>query len=457
MAGLPSELWALILDHVSRPDLKSCRLVNRQVLHLASICLFSKVCMKVTYASVRRAAGISENPAFSTYVRSFVYQLDGLHDERYAFRPERPGEYRRWEKTYGHNLAVEQIYSPSEDARAQAEFIHLIGKQSNEAYELQRILAGFSNLAGIELRCTSKACVAMINSGGYHWQPSEYDLQPLTGRLLLILILLAKAPQNSVTSLVCEQLDWDIFERASLTWIPVYPILNQLRFLQLHFSMLDEFTIRRSVDKPNAMVRFLHATGQLETLLLDFGAYDNFDLADGAEALGNAILTAVRWPRLNTLSLAGFIFCENELLEFLRCHSTLRNLRISQICLHGGTVASMILGLQKHLRLDNLSFHGIYDDRIFEDEDSFWNGSCITSGNAKNGPHRPQLPSGAYLLGGENKLPCAGYRSEKWFGGDDSWSICDGMPLEQDLASGDDLNCTATERQQLPSMPYVLN
>jgi hypothetical protein len=439
MVNLPSELWAMILDHIPRNDLKHCRLINRQVLQIGSIYLFSKVCIKVSGDSFRRAAWISESPDLTPYVKTLVYQLDGLQNERYAFRPEWPGHFQQWLKPYGHDPTVERNHSVSDDALADRETADLIRKQGGEGHELQQILAGFSSLCGIELRCSSEAGVPKINVGNYYWPGSRYDQHPLTGRFLLILLLLAKAPQNSVTSLVCEQLGWDIFERTSLMWIPVHPPLNQLRFLQLNFSTLDEFAISASIDDPKAMVTFLDATSQLEALILDFGAYDNFDLADGAEALGSAILDTVRWPGLKTLSLAGFIFCENELVKFLQGHSSLRNVRISQICLHGGTVASLVLGLQSHTSLDNLSFHGVYDDRVFEDDDSLCNGRCITSGIAKNGTHHPRLPPAAHLLGGENKLSCPGYWAEGWFGGDGSWSICDGTPLEDDFTAKDDL------------------
>jgi hypothetical protein len=442
MASLPSELWALILTHVPRSDLKSCRLVNQQVLQIASIYLFSKVCMDVTHESFRRAACISESPAFSPYVKRLVYQIDGLQNERYAFRPEWFPHFRRCLKPHVNHLVVDQKHPVSYGVLAGREIVRLTRKQGSEGYELQRILAGFSSLTGIELRCSSKACGAKIMFDDHRWQWPAYDRHPLTGRLLLILLLLVTAPQNSVTSLVCEQLDWDIFERTSSTWIPVCPPLSQLRFLQLHFSMTDGFVNQRSIHNPSAMVTFLNETCQLEALILDFGAYDIFDIPAGAQALGSIILDAIRWPHLKTLSLTGFIFLENELLDFLRGHPSLRNLRISQICLHGGTAASMILGLQKQTRLDKLSFHGIYEDRAYEVDD---HGCCITSGNAKNLTHHPRIPPGAHMLGGETRLSCAGYRSEEWFGGDGSWSICKGTPLEEDLASKVDLHYTANE------------
>ena len=433
MANLPSELWALTLNHVSHSDLKSCRLVNRQVLPIASIYLFSKVCLQATHDSFRRAACISESPALSPYMKRLVYQVDGLQNERYAFRPEELHHFRQWLKPCGHDLALEHG-----DASPNGGHAHLIRKQGSEGYELQRLLAGFSSLTDIELRCSSKPCVAKVMYGDFHWPEMQYDLYPLTGRLLLILLLLATAPQNSVTSLVCDHLDWKIFERISFMWIPVYPPLNQLRLLQLHFSIMDELLVHRSIEYPNAMVTFMDATCQLEALILDFDASKGANPTNGAEALGSAILDAVRWPRLKTLSLAGFTFRKNDIVEFLRGHPSLRNLRLSQICLLGGSVASMMLGVQRHTCLDNFSLHCVYDYRVLPGGDSLCNGTCITSAIAKNGTYHPRLPPAAHLVEGETGPDCAGYRAEEWFGGDGSWSTCVGTPLQEDLAFEED-------------------
>lgn len=98
--------------------------------------------------------------------------------------------------------------------------------------------------------------------------------------------------------------------------MPIYLVLDRLRHLHLAFIVSYMSTRRDSADSIETVARFSQATSRLEVLILDFGAYDQYDLVDEAAELGNTILSCTIWAHLKTLSLARFMFAEHELLEF---------------------------------------------------------------------------------------------------------------------------------------------
>ena len=440
MVSLPSELWALVLDYVAHSDLKSCRLLNRQICSLASVSLFSKLCITPSHNSLDRAANIARSPTLSQHAKTLVYHIDALQNQPYQYQPHLLEHFRSWPNPQGSDLAREQKYSGWDELTADLGIPKEMIRDDGEGYKLQRLLTTLPNLSGIQLRCTNKAYAPRSNFGGYVWRSCKVNLQPMTGRLILVLLLLMKTPRTSITSVVCEKLDWDFFYRISSTGLTAYPLLDRLRHLQLDFTMLNDSAVGASLSCPEYFEQFFKATSNLEVLILDFGAYDNYDIADGAEAIGNAILSSRKWSRLETFSLAGFIFGHDELLNFLDLHPTLRNLRLSHIFLYSGTVLSLILELQKNASLNNLSFHGVYDDRIFEDDRSEGSGSCIAPANVMHSLGQTDAPSSVSCSLDEEGPRCAGYRADEWFGGDGSWCTCDGTPADESTSPSSGLH-----------------
>jgi F-box domain len=435
MAGLPSELWTLILEHVARPDLKSCRLVNRRICNLASTPLFSKIYASPTYDGFSRAINISTCPSLSEYVRTLVYRVDHQQDQPYRFRPEHSEHLRQWLGPDDHGLIVEQQHPIVHGWNADIHRQQILRQQGAEGHELQRILTRLPNLTYIEIRCSNRRCAWNSNHPGF-LKELQYNSQPVTGRLLLILLILTRNSQSSIISLTCDYLDWSIFERVASLSVPVYPLLSSLRHLNLYFSLMYGSLLLTGLDQANNVLeQFFHATSHLETLILDSNIYDYYDLADGAVGLGNAILSSVQRLRLKTFSLAGFLLGENELLEFLRNQPNLRNLRLYYVGLCPGSTISLIHGLHEYVCLHNLCFHGVYDDRMLDDPCPAWEGSCIGSRGTADGFDNVALASTSPPQEEELEVRCAGYRSEKWFGGDDSWCECEGTPVDEHLSS----------------------
>lgn len=462
MASLPTELWALILDYVDDSDLKSCRLLNRQVYPLASVLLFSKLCITPSHNSLDRAANIARSPPLSQYTETLVYRIDALQYQPYQCRPHLGEHFPSWLYPYYSDPDYEQNYSNTDKFLASPDTPKEIIRDHGERYKLQRLLNILPNLRGIQLRCMNNAYVPRSNLEHYRWGCTSctIDALPVTGRLILVLVLLAKNPQTSVTSIVCERLDWDFFYGILPVGVTVYPLLHRLRRLQLDLTMLvkdPEDDV--SAPCPDELEQFFKATTNLEMLILDFGAYDNWDFPDGAEAIGNAIISSRKWSQLKTLSLAGLIFGHDELLNFLDLHPTLRNLRLSQICLYSGNVLSLILGLQRNAFLNNLSFHGVYDDHIFEDDCSEGTGSCIAPANVIRRFGQPASSAISCSLD-EEGLKCSGYRADEWFGGDGSWCTCDGTPADESISlplAPTDIDCPDDSVRLLPPISALFN
>lgn len=418
MVFFPAELWIIILDHVSRSDLKSLRLVSIQVNRHASALLYSEIHLSSTRDSFSRAVNISSSPTVSHFVKTLIYHVHISRNEPYVFRPEKRKHFTQW---FGR-------YNPDADTIADSYELQRHSQQGTEAYELHRILARLPSLTNINVRRLSEKYAPQSSSDvDCGWLPSNFVWQPVTGRSLLVLVLLAMTFPRSVTSFRCEYLEWAFFERMAVMWIPINPVLTALRSLHLEFTWM--FDAWRTSTNENELAQFFQATPQLESLILDLGAYDVYDLHENAMEMGNAVLTCMTWRHLKTFSLVGFSFREQELLSFLLNHLTIRNLRLSYICVAAGNVNSMILDLQDHMRLGNLSFHGVYDDETFEAGTPPWLGSCISHANVTR-----ELSS-HHLLGEETNILCPGYRSEEWFGWDGSWKACDGSPVEEDLIS----------------------
>jgi hypothetical protein len=435
MAGLPSELWTLILEHVARPDLKSCRLVNRRICHLGSTPLFSIIYASPTYDGFSRAINISTCPSLSEYVKTLIYRVDHQQDQPYRFRPERLEHVREWLRPEDRDLAVEQQHPIVHGCNADINSQQILKQQGAEGYELQRILTRLPNLTNIEIRCSSRTC-AWTSNHAVFLRELQYNSQPVTGSLLLILLILTKTSQSSIRSLTCECLDWDIFERVASMSVPVYPLLSSLRHLHLNFSLMYGSLLLKGLDRANnALEQFFHATSRLETLILDSDVYDYYDLVDGDVDLGNAILSYVKRPCLKTFSLAGFVLGENELLEFLRHQPNLRNLRLYYVGLRPGSAISLIHGLHEYACLHDLCFHGLYDDRMLDDPCPAWEGSCINSRNTTDLFNNFALASTSPSQEEELEVHCAGYRSEEWFGGNGSWCECEGTPVDEHLSS----------------------
>lgn len=439
MASLPLELWTLIIGCVARTDLKSCRLTNRHLCHLVSIQLFSQLYVSSNHESLRRARTISKSPSFSRFVKTLVYRIDELKEQTFPLQPERLEHFHQCFQPDNPYFAFESSYMIRSEFPRSAESLTL-GDQSTEGRELRYLLSRFPNLTSTEIRCRDE-----IRSGdkkatpdidfSNHLIEKGFDAAILTGRLLLVLLVLAKAPHIATKSLTCERLSWNIFDRVASIRMPVYTVLDALRHLHLEFIQSSFYLYRDSVDSIETVARFFKATSRLEVLILDFGAEDQYALVDEAAQLGNTILSSTIWPNLKTLSLAGFMFGEHELLEFLRVHPTLRSLRLCSICLQNGSAVSLIHGLHECSRLDNFSFHGIYDDRVLEDSSAVWEGICLGSRNVIHESDDITLPSSGLTSDKNSELECAGYRSEEWFGGNSSWCACDGTLLNGPIAS----------------------
>lgn len=373
---------------------------------------------------------MARNPTLSQHAKTFVYHIDALHNQPYQYQLHLLPHFRSGPNPHGSDLARKQKYSRLDELTADLGIAKEMIKDDGEGYRLQRLLMTLPNLKSIQLRCTNEAYGPTRTVGGHVGQMGKVKIQPVTGRLILVLFLLMKNPRTPVTSIVCERLDWDFFYRISSIGSTAYSPLDRLRHLQLGFTLLYDSAVVASLSCPEHFEQFFKATSNLEVLILDFGAYDNYDIADGAGALGNAILASRKWSRLKTLSLAGFIFGHDELLNFLDLHPTLRNLRLSQIFLYSGTVLSLILELRKNASLNHLSFHGVYDDRIFEDDLSEGGGSCIAPANVMRS--LGQTDSLSISCSPDEEGPrCAGYRADEWFGGDGSWCTCDGTPADE--------------------------
>jgi hypothetical protein len=82
MASLPSELWTTIIEDLPRSDLKSCRLLNRQVCALASIPLFSILYITANdNDSLGKAVKISKCPKLNECVKTLVHRVDAWKDQ----------------------------------------------------------------------------------------------------------------------------------------------------------------------------------------------------------------------------------------------------------------------------------------------------------------------------------------------------------------------------------------
>jgi hypothetical protein len=439
MVTLPSELWTLILEYVDRADLKICRLVNWQIGAAASKPLFTKLYISRNFDSLHRAREISRHPSYSQYVKTVGYHIDAEQDKpSYPLPPERLEHFRQWIESL--DPAKQKVRSlQSDDSNANHPITRTLREQGREGYELQQIVAQFPNLTAIELGGTNKQRSQISNLVPYHRHLNRVDHQPLSDRFLLMLLVLAKSPHITTTSLTLELQGWSIFQRISSAWLSVYPQWTRLRRIHLDIAIAWEW--HGGTGTIDSFTRFLQATPRLQVLILDFGPYDNYDLVDNPEEAAAAILSCMCWPHLHTLSLAGFIWGEQQLLHFFRTHTTLRNLRLSHLCLHSGSVVSIIHALHEYPWLENLCFHGVYEEDYLDDEAGAWNGSCLSFADTSNSdlPDRKPLGEGGGGGGGEEEEPsrvhCPGYRCEEWFGGHGEWFPCDGACMDQSFTA----------------------
>jgi len=80
---LPAEIILLILSLLKIKDLKSARLINRQLSNLTTPLLFTAVAVVYTEQSIRRLTTISKHQVLRNYITTIYYEADRLDDYNY--------------------------------------------------------------------------------------------------------------------------------------------------------------------------------------------------------------------------------------------------------------------------------------------------------------------------------------------------------------------------------------
>jgi hypothetical protein len=142
------------------------------------------------------------------------------------------------------------------------------------------------------------------------------DRRPITGRLLLFLIILSLTSRVAVKLPKCEQLHWYLFERTGSLRILLSPLLRHLRHLHLGFTTETVTSEPLVLASTKGMARFHRTASPLEIWVLQSSPYGYGDFGMVGKNAGNSIATCTKWRHLTICRLLASWWASGSCLTF---------------------------------------------------------------------------------------------------------------------------------------------
>ena len=383
----PPELTNLICEHLSRPDLRSVRLVGRAFNSSAQPVLFRTVFVKVRLPSFERLWSISEHETLRKYVKVIIYEgmeVDWPHQDTEWPHQDTFEEWLRYEAARGLGIyKKEEFLARFTKEQLQSYYSNLghfirfvqgpVLQGENDARWLREAALKFPRLSAIEYSETEVA-----GEEGRELKPMS-TFSPLAQQILgeptmgwgsfdhhfwmLVKAMFSPPALPTITELHGEMIDHDNIEK----WEPIIRQLDMrsLQILSLEFANLDS----RLLAPHRALATFLMRAPNLRTLQLALWDYTSVGSNPANFTPSMFFDYNLRWEHLRELSLSHMVLTIQRLKQLLERHSqTLRTLELSHMTLHSGTEPvfgsaralwiSMVVFLSQSMSLNHVSLAG---------------------------------------------------------------------------------------------------